>query len=192
MRGRWISAAGRRLSADEIALWRAVAATVDRHAESRLPDAPPQSVTPAASGSSGADKPARALSSLPESPVRRRSPPPLTDLDRRTRSKIVRGRIGIERVIDLHGLSQADAHGALRRFLLAAYADDLRLVLVVTGKGERARAAAGEAGVLKRMVPHWLHDADLRRIVLGFEAAGVPHGGSGALYIRLRRRRSEG
>ena len=65
-------------------------------------------------------------------------------------------------------------------------------MLVVTGKG-RARAAGPlfperEPGVLRRAVPNWLRSDTLRPIVLGFEEAGLPHGGLGALYVRLRKR----
>ena len=119
----------------------------------------------------------------------RPKPAPLTELDRRGRQRIARGRVDIERRIDLHGMTQAVAHAMLRGFLRQAQADDVRLVLVVTGKGERLRVRDGETGVLKRLVPHWLGNLDLRDIVLGFEPAGIAHGGSGALYIRLRRRR---
>ncbi|MFL5135469.1 MAG: Smr/MutS family protein, partial [Microvirga sp.] len=49
-----------------------------------------------------------------------------------------------------------------------------------------------ERGVLRRMVPHWLRLPDLRSLVIGFEEASPQHGGSGALYVRLRRRRGAG
>ena len=65
-------------------------------------------------------------------------------------------------------------------------------MIVVTGKGEqRGREAPSwidEPGVLRRLVPHWLREADMRAVVLGFEEAGRAHGGAGALYVRLRRR----
>ena len=46
---------------------------------------------------------------------------------------------------------------------------------------------AHERGVLRRLTPQWLREPDLRSVVLGFEEAGRAHGGSGALYVRLRR-----
>ena len=42
--------------------------------------------------------------------------------------------------------------------------------------------------MLRRSVPHWLPEPELRGIVLGFEEAPRHHGGGGALYVRLRRR----
>ena len=94
-------------------------------------------------------------------------------------------------------MTQAQAHQALRGFLLYAQAQGDRLVLVVTGKGApkaRGCEASGfdEPGVLRRIVPHWLHAPTCAAIVLGFEEAGRAHGGSGALYVRLRRREHAG
>ena len=88
--------------------------------------------------------------------------------------------------MDLHGLTQSEAHGALLHFLHAASARGARLVLIITGKGGRGD---GERGVLRRQVPQWLALPDLRDLVVGFEDAHVAHGGEGALYVRLRRRR---
>jgi DNA-nicking Smr family endonuclease len=70
------------------------------------------------------------------------------------------------------------------------------MVLVITGKGGKAdRSDASfddwstQRGVLRRSVPLWLDDPELRGIVIGYGAAGVRHGGEGALYIRLRKAR---
>jgi DNA-nicking Smr family endonuclease len=61
-------------------------------------------------------------------------------------------------------------------------------VLVITGKGTVAPKGM-ERGVLKREVPLWLGSAEFRRLVIGFEEAASRHGGSGALYVRVRRKR---
>ena len=84
-------------------------------------------------------------------------------------------------------MTQADAHAALAHFLRRAQARGARVVLVITGKGARAGDAFSERGILKRQVPHWLESAALRPLVIGFESAGIGHGGAGALYVRLRR-----
>jgi len=63
-------------------------------------------------------------------------------------------------------------------------------VIIVTGKGgaiDEFRGWPNERGVLKRLTPQWLREPDLRSVVIGFEEAGRAHGGSGALYVRLRR-----
>ena len=102
-------------------------------------------------------------------------------IDPKTRKKIDRGRVPIEAKIDLHGMIQSSAHTALRGFLLRARSNNCRLVLVITGKGE-----AG-TGILRHQVPHWLTSGELATIVSGFQEAHRNHGGSGALYVRLRR-----
>jgi DNA-nicking Smr family endonuclease len=96
----------------------------------------------------------------------------------------------IDAALDLHGLTQSEAHDALRGFLRHSQARGARLVIVVTGKGgprDEPGRWPQERGVLRRLTPHWLREADLRSVVLGFEEAGRAHGGSGALYVRLRR-----
>jgi DNA-nicking Smr family endonuclease len=110
--------------------------------------------------------------------------PPLAPLGRRLRQRVARGREPIDARFDLHGLTQAQAHAALSRFLHSASARGARLVLIITGKGARG----GEAGVLRRQVPLWLALPELRELVIGFEDAHAAHGGEGALYVRLRRR----
>ncbi len=87
------------------------------------------------------------------------------------------------------GMTQAEAHGALHHFLARAQNNGARLVLVVTGKGEaRPSTEFGASGVLRRAVPLWLKAPEWRVFVVGFEEASRPHGGAGALYVRLRRR----
>jgi DNA-nicking Smr family endonuclease len=116
--------------------------------------------------------------------------PPLAPLGRRLRQRVARGSAALDARIDLHGLTQENAHHALRAFLRGAQADGAKLVLVITGKGARADSAyGGERGVLKRLVPQWLRLPELRATVVGFEPAHVNHGGEGALYVRIRRSR---
>ena len=108
--------------------------------------------------------------------------PPLAPLGRRMRARVARGKQAIDGRLDLHGLTQSEAHSALLHFLRNAIARDARLVLVITGKGR-----GGEPGVLRRQVPQWLGLPDFRPLVIGFEDAHVAHGGEGALYVRVRR-----
>ena len=128
--------------------------------------------------------------SPPAMPAKPAGPPPLAPLGRRMRQKLGRGTEAIDARIDLHGLTQADAHTALAHFLRRAQRDGARMALVITGKGVRPGSDPhAERGVLKRQVPLWLESSELRSFVVGFESAGVGHGGAGALYVRVRRGR---
>jgi len=109
---------------------------------------------------------------------------PAQGIDRPTRVRLARGRLPIEGKVDLHGLTQSQAHALLLSFLRRAHADGRRHVLVVTGKG----ASLGSEGVLRRAVPGWLATPPFRSLVSAHEWAAIRHGGSGALYVRLRRR----
>jgi DNA-nicking Smr family endonuclease len=170
----------RRLSAEERALWH----TVTRSVAPLGRKAGPADIETASEPEATTTAPAR----RPPRPVEKsaREPPPLNPLDRRSRQRLARGTDPIDARIDLHGRTQGQAHAALLRFLRKAQADGARTVLVITGKGD----AAGERGVLKRQVPLWLELPEFRELLLGFADAGIGHGGGGALYVRLRRRRA--
>lgn len=112
--------------------------------------------------------------------------PALAPLEARSRRRLARGLTEVDARIDLHGMRQERAFIQLRAFLRQAQARGHRVVLVVTGKG---RASEEGRGVLYRSVPAWLASPDLRHLVVGFEEAGRRHGGAGALYVRVRRRR---
>ena len=179
---------------EDAALWHEVARTV-------APLGPRPEITPkAARPEAGAEEPPRKSArpvppALPGPADKRRAPTPpaLSPLDKRTRGRLARGVTGIDGRIDLHGLTQAAAHRRLLTFLAKAQADGARLVLVITGKGRPAETPYGEddRGILKRMTPVWLAAPDLRGIVVGFEAAARAHGGEGALYVRIRRRKPD-
>lgn len=172
----------RRLSDEEIALWAEVARSVARRRGAAPPAVPAPRTAP----------PPPAASATIAPPLKPAGPPPLAPLERRLKRELARGRGAVDSALDLHGLNQAEAHQALRGFLAHAQARGARLVIVVTGKGRPSDLVGStrleEPGVLRRLAPHWLRAADLRGIVLGFEEAGRAHGGSGALYVRLRRR----
>lgn len=104
-------------------------------------------------------------------------------VDKRTAQRFKRGRMDIDGTIDLHGMTQEAAHIALHRFVETGAATGKRCLLVITGKGTR-----GE-GVLRQAVPRWLNDARLRGLILSYSHAQPQHGGSGALYVLLKRRR---
>lgn len=119
--------------------------------------------------------------------------PPLAHFDQRQKRKLLRNSENIDGRIDLHGMRQNEAYAALRRFLLASSIRGDRTVLVITGKGRRVDLErtrdymAEERGVLRRLVPQWMAEPELRGIVVSYTTAGPRHGGDGALYVRIRK-----
>jgi DNA-nicking Smr family endonuclease len=107
------------------------------------------------------------------------APKPKLDLDRRSAQRLKRGQMTIEARLDLHGLTQDEAHRALDRFIARAVSAKQRNLLVITGK----------SGVLHGAVPLWLAQGDNRARILALARAHVAHGGAGALYVLLRRQR---
>lgn len=178
----------RLLSDEEIALWLSVTKTVTPRRDAVLPALPEAEPQPQAAAP---EHPADVVQKMP-APPRGAQMPRLAPLDRRLRQRLTRGQVAVEAVIDLHGLTQHEAHSALFQFLLRAQSNGVRLVLVVTGKGEGRSSQDYGGGVLRRQVPYWLGAPDWRGLVVGFEEASRPHGGAGALYVRLRRRDRRG
>ena len=161
----------------------------------------PPAISPAASSSTTSrPAPAKAkkppatprlvLGPLPVPPVTLKTvgPPELghgraTGIDRRSNERLHRGRMPIEGRLDLHGMTQAAAAERLAGFIERAEAAGKRCLLVITGKG----LASG--GILRDQVPRWLNLPPNRGRVLAFDYARPQHGGSGALYVLLKRRR---
>ena len=106
-------------------------------------------------------------------------------IDKRTVQRLKRGQLPIEARLDLHGLTQKEAHGRLDIFLARAQDRGLRCVLVITGKGRVSQ----DGGILRQMVPRWLNTPPSRGRVLSMSQAQPKDGGGGALYLLLRKRR---
>jgi len=191
---------GRRVTPDEAELWDRMTHSLDRvkgkpRVAAHAGEAPPP--LPAEVASGGAKpKPAAPPKAAVPPPAPKRAAP-LADFDRRAFRQVASGKVTIDARLDLHGLRRHDAHMRLRAFLLKSQASGHRMILVITGKGSEAEAGdhlAGmlgkpERGVLRRSVPQWLEEPELRAIVLSYATAGVRHGGDGALYVRLRKAR---
>lgn len=121
---------------------------------------------------------------IPKTPAR----PPLpldrfAGVDRATADKVRRGRYPVEARLDLHGMTQDEAHRALAGFVATSGAAGRRCVLVITGHGRSS------GGVLRHAVPRWLAEPGLHRHLLAIAPARPQHGGQGALYLLLRRTR---
>jgi DNA-nicking Smr family endonuclease len=105
-------------------------------------------------------------------------------VDKRTHLRLKRGQIEIQGVMDLHGLTQVEAHRALQGFIEGAHNAGKRAVLVITGKG-----LTPGSGVLRDAVPRWLNEPQLRKMILAFSHAQPKDGGEGALYVLVKRKR---
>jgi DNA-nicking Smr family endonuclease len=177
----------RRLSAEERALWRKVIASV--RPLGRAPAAP------AALDGEVQAKPAAAPIARPAPIVRAttRNARPGTTLDASWDRRLARGGVAPDIIVDLHGHNLAAAHAQLDRRLEQAIAAGDRLLLLVTGKprAEHGRHSVRPVvrGAIRAAVGDWLaasrHAADIAAV----RNAHPRHGGAGALYIVLRRRR---
>ncbi len=111
-------------------------------------------------------------------------------MDHKAFRKLKRGKLAPEARLDLHGMTLEQAHTRLLGFIDASAARGLRLVLIITGKGRPGsdnNPIPSRPGVLRRQVPHWLRAMPM---ILQITQASRKHGGEGALYVYLRRRRS--
>ena len=113
-------------------------------------------------------------------------------LDRSLANKLAKGRFTIQGKLDLHGMTQRQAHAALIEFIQTAFNDRKRNLLVITGKGRpktEGEVAGYEKreGILKSIVPKWLDEPPLRGLVLAATTSQRGDGGDGALYVLLRK-----
>ncbi len=193
---------GRSVTPEEAELWSRLAQSVDKgknkpRVTAHVASADPLTVDkacPVPPPTTAAQPAPRGLKPQPPAPRPGRVPP-LAEVDRRTQRQLASGKVAIDARFDLHGVRRRDARAQLHAFLSASQERGCKTVLVITGKGDDADSrdhlahALGEArrGVLRRLVPQWLEEPGLRSLVLSYSAAGIRHGGEGALYVRLRR-----
>ena len=183
--------AERRLSPDEAEIWAKVAASVRRISPPRHGEGD----QPKAGGGGGQQKPVVASSLKPPPPHFVRSPSPYRGglgetLDGGWDRRLRRGTVQPEGSIDLHGHTLASAHAVLDRALDRAVADGVRVLLVVTGKPPRD-PAPHRRGLIRASIGDWLAASRHAARIAAVRNAHPRHGGSGALYLILRRARSE-
>lgn len=180
----------RDLDEDERALWRKVADSVNAYARPVSP--PAASVLPAKAEAPDAgtvEKAARAVAPPPPPPPKPAAAAPrrhgeAPSVDRRTATRLKRGRTRPQAELDLHGHNRETGRRAVVGFVESAHARGLRCVRIVTGKG-------GE-GVLRKALPGWLNEPPLGPIVLMFDHAPQAEGGLGAVHVLIRRAREGG
>lgn len=179
---------------DDDALWRHFTESVRplRHRPPPPPDSPAPKTPPAKTNPVRRPaRPAPAVAPPPPPPARPVLPEighgDVAGVDKRTAQRMRRGQLPIEARIDLHGLTEAEAHRTLASFLIGSQKAGRRCVLVVTGKGLRPD---GGTGVLRTNVPRWLNAPPNRGRILAFSHAQPKDGGEGALYVLLKRRKT--
>jgi DNA-nicking Smr family endonuclease len=163
---------------DGRALWQSVTADITP-LEGRV--APPPAPPPPAPREEPPEPP------LPTAPLvkPRRALPPLEagrtpGIDRRTAERLRRGQLAIDYRLDLHGMTREEAYEQLGTSIATSWEAGRRVILVITGKGQ---------GILRDAVPRWLNEGSNRRRIIAFCVAQPKHGGGGALYVLLKRRR---
>jgi len=176
--------AGRRLpTEDELNLWHfAIRDAVPMPGRAAPPIAVPAKPEPEPA------PPAAAPAAPRANPVRAPlEPGVLRDMDHHTADRLRRGRVPIDARIDLHGMTQAEAHEALLGMVSHCRRQDRRCLLVITGKGGMTPGG----GVLRRNAPRWLAEPATARMIVAIQPAHVKDGGDGAFYVLLRKRRDE-
>ncbi len=198
----------RRLNGEEIELWRRVTENVHRMHPERPPTDLLQPDDPRPKPKPVKTPLPRLPNFLPDFEIGTRANPviphdllpPVEDrvagaplrMDAKAFRRLKRGKLDPEARIDLHGMTLDRAHPVLVSFILSSQAQGLRLVLVITGKG-KDRDEGGpipvRRGVLRHQVPQWLALPPCGQAVLQVVQAHVGHGGGGAYYVWLRKRR---
>lgn len=107
-------------------------------------------------------------------------------MDERTLRQLMAGALSVEAHLDLHGCNAEQAMDSVLFFVRESYLMGRRVVLLVTGRGLNS---PGGMGVLKQEVQNWLTRDPLKRVVLAFCTALPRHGGAGAIYVLLRKRK---
>jgi DNA-nicking Smr family endonuclease len=179
---------------DDAALWEKVAGTALPLKRGRDAIAPKPAKVTAPATEAKPQRPVPVIAPVPKPAPKPAHVPRAAPLDRQTSRQLDKGKLEVEARLDLHGMRQRDAHAQLRRFLKTAQARGLKHVLVITGKGadqsgSRSFYEEDERGVLRQAVPHWLADPEFASLVVSFSQAPRRLGGSGALYVRLRKSR---
>ena len=182
----------RPLSSEERALWK----HVTRHVRPLNPVGPADEDTEAPDPGSVASvltlAPPDDAKSAKAEPKRATNSPRKTE----TRKAPTRRDLPAQARLDLHGMTQDEAHRALVQFIMMSVALGMRRVLVITGKGKALEPRLGVAkahpnegrGILRRLVPLWLEVESLRPFIAGVASAPITLGGPGALVLDLNLR----
>ena len=93
---------------------------------------------------------------------------------------INKGKVKPDGILDLHGYKLKDAKITLQKYIVNAYEEKVRTILIITGKGQNS------TGILKKEVPLWLNDKMLASLLINYKNAPKNLGGEGALLVRIK------
>lgn len=193
----------RALTEDEQSLWNKVITQVDS-----IESMPPMILSPQSKpakrqklDSSYEIKPFKLGAKVKVKDTSQPKPPSFVDrpsqtspnMDKRNFQRLLKGQLAIDATLDLHGLTAEQARMQLQIFVQNANRLGNRLILVITGKGNKKSVDEfnrPRSGVLRSGVPEWLKTGPLSDLVLQVTQAHVKHGGGGAYYVYLRRQRA--
>jgi DNA-nicking Smr family endonuclease len=125
--------------------------------------------------------PSKPAQSTPHAIGTKKALSPLEPMGARAANQMLKSRGPIMATLDLHGLTKIDAYTHLRQFIAQQFHLHHRHLLIITGKGRTG------AGVLRRAVPEWLNETDMRFMIAGFAQASIEKGGEGALHVLLKK-----
>lgn len=95
----------------------------------------------------------------------------------------------VSATLDLHGVTEKEAFNQVCEFIKQAYERKKRCILIITGKGLDVDSEVfSSRGVLKKSVPMWLENSEISSLILAYKNPSEAMGGSGALYILLRKK----
>ena len=112
-------------------------------------------------------------------------------IDKKVYAKLKSGKMAPEEKLDLHGMKYETAYNSVRSFIFESFERGARLLLIVTGKGQKQYSSKkwfdGDIGILRKSLPNWLESDELRPIILNVSSAHISHSGSGAYYVYLKK-----
>ena len=109
--------------------------------------------------------------------------------------ELKRGKVKIDRCLDLHGYSLKEANDKFKEEVIKNYNNNKRCILVITGKGvlnksnKEMNAPKLYYGKIKNSILTWINDIEIKNLILTYQDAGIEHGGDGAIFIYLRKKK---
>jgi len=173
----------RKLDPEERALWRKVVESVRPLDGRDLPEEEPEAEREPVAARAPRSAPS------PRGPAARTSQPGTT-LDGSWDRRLSRGLVQPDTMLDLHGRNLATAYDLLDRRLEQAIATDARVILLVTGKPRADDSRSAARGAIRAAMGDWLAASRHAGNIAAVRGAHPRHGGAGALYIVLRKRRA--